>query len=595
MSILSQLLVLLGAAVTAVPIFQRLRLGAILGYLAAGALVGPWGLGLIGERHEVDEVFHLGEFGVVLLFFVIGLELHPRRLWLMRRDIFGLGGSQLLLTALPLAGIAYWFGSPLPEALLIGAALGFSSTAFAIQLLSERKELHTGHGRKAFAVLLFQDIAVVPLLALLPLLAVGGNVTQGSELGLAVLKSLALVLLIVILGRYFLRYALRIVAATRVNEVFTAMSLLTVVLTAVIAEAAGLSMALGGFMAGVLLADSEYRHALEADLNPFKGLLLGLFFMSVGMSVNLPLFADQAGIILSLSVGLILLKSAILVGLFRVAGLPHGGSASAAAMLSQGGEFGFVLFAAAAAAGIAAPARLDVLVAVIIVSMALTPLFTALVARTFGRDESASKREWETPEEDEPQVIIAGFGRFGQIVARILRARQIPFTALELNPDQVDLAKRFGNKVHYGDPTRLELLRAARADRARVFVLALDNVEDSLSVARTLRQHFPHLTIFARARSRGHAYQLMELGITRIYRELFHSSLEMTRAVLRDLGFEARDADHIVERFRENDEERLTAGFGSHHDLEKMIAQAKESARELETLLKDDRRDDGKG
>lgn len=590
MPLLIQLVVLLGAAVTAVPLFRKLKLGAILGYLAAGALVGPWGLALIGDRYQVDEVFHLGEFGVVLLFFVIGLELNPRRLWLMRHDILGTGGLQVLLTAVPLATAAYLMGADTPEALLIGIALAFSSTAFALQLLAERRELHSSHGRKAFAVLLFQDIAVVPILALLPLLGSGDAMPEGTAFWLAGLKSLGLVALIVILGRYALRYALRIVAAAKVNEVFTAMSLLTVALTAVIAELAGLSMALGGFMAGVLLADSEYRHALEADLNPFKGLLLGLFFMSVGMSVNLEMFASQAGLIVSLSIGLILLKAAVLMGVLRLSGLHHSGSAASAAMLSQGGEFGFVLFAAAATAGIAQPARLDLLVAVIIVSMALTPLFTSLVTRTVSRGSTEPKREWDTPDESEPRVIIAGFGRFGQIVARVLHARKIPFTALELNPEQVDLAKRFGNKVHYGDPTRLELLRAARIDRARVFVLALDSVEDSLRVARMLREHYPHLTIFARARDRGHAYQLMELGILHIYRELFHSSLQMTRAVLRDLGFEPKEAEHIVERFRENDEERLRAGFGSHHDLEEMIAQAKESARELEALLEEDRK-----
>lgn len=590
MSLMMQLVVLLGAAVTAVPIFRKLRLGAILGYLAAGAFVGPWGLGLIGDPEAVDDVFHLGEFGVVLLFFIIGLELHPRRLWLMRRDIFGLGGLQLLLTAVPLAGIAHALGSPIPEALLIGVALAFSSTAFALQLLAERKELNSHHGRKAFAVLLFQDIAVVPILALIPILGTGSAVAPDSALWIEALKTLGLVALIVILGRYALRYALRVVAATRVNEAFTAMSLLTVALTAVIAESAGLSMALGGFMAGVLLADSEYRHALEADLNPFKGLLLGLFFMSVGMSVDLNLFAAQAGVIASLSVGLILLKAAILMGLFRLAGIHHSGSAASAAMLSQGGEFGFVLFAAAAAAGIASPDQLALLVAVIIVSMALTPVFTMLVSRAVPRKREESRREWETPEENEPKVIIAGFGRFGQIVARILHARRIPFTALELNPDQVDLANRFGNKVHYGDPTRLELLRAARVDRASVFVLALDDMDDSLRLARTLHDNYPHLTIFARARNRAHAYQLMELGISHIYRELFHSSLEMTRGVLNNLGFEPKEAGHIVERFRENDEERLRAGFGSHHDLEEMIAQAKESARELEALLAEDRR-----
>lgn len=595
MSLLTQLVVLLGAAVTAVPIFRKLRLGAILGYLAAGAFVGPWGLDLIGDPEAVEDVFHLGEFGVVLLFFIIGLELHPRRLWLMRRDIFGLGGLQLLLTALPLAGIAYMLGAPLPEASLIGVALAFSSTAFALQLLAERKELNSHHGRKAFAVLLFQDIAVVPMLALVPILGTSDAMASDSALWLEVLKSLGLVALIVVLGRYALRYALRVVAATGVNEAFTAMSLLTVALTAVMAEAAGLSMALGGFMAGVLLADSEYRHALEADLNPFKGLLLGLFFMSVGMSVDLSLFVDQAGVIISLSVGLILLKAAILMGLFRFSGIHHSGSATSAAMLSQGGEFGFVLFAAASAAGLASPDQLALLVAVIILSMAFTPIFTTLVSWAAPREREERKREWETPEESEPRVIIAGFGRFGQIVARILHARRIPFTALELNPEQVELAKRFGNKVHYGDPTRLELLRAARVDRARVFVLALDDVQDSLRLAQTLHDNYPHLTIFARARNRAHAYQLMELGISHIYRELFDSSLEMTRGVLRSLGFEPKEANHIVERFRENDEERLRAGFGSHHDLEEMIVQAKESARELEALLEEDRRDDGKG
>jgi monovalent cation:proton antiporter-2 (CPA2) family protein len=590
MSLLTQFVVLLGAAVTAVPIFRKLKLGAILGYLAAGAFVGPWGLGLIGDPEAVDEVFHLGEFGVVLLFFIIGLELHPRRLWLMRRDIFGLGGLQLFLTALPIAGIARLLGVPTPEAVLIGVALAFSSTAFALQLLAERKELNSHHGRKAFAVLLFQDIAVVPVLALIPILGTSTAVAPDSVLWIEVLKSLGLVALIVVLGRYALRYALRIVAATGVNEAFTAMSLLTVALTAVIAETAGLSMALGGFMAGVLLADSEYRHALEADLNPFKGLLLGLFFMSVGMSVNLDLFVDQVGLIIILSVGLVLLKAAFLAGLFRLAGISHAGSATSAALLSQGGEFGFVLFGAAAGVGLVSPDRLALLVAVIILSMAFTPLFTSLVTRAAPRERQDTKREWEIPDESEPRVIIAGFGRFGQIIARILHARQIPFTALELNPEQVDLANRFGNKVHYGDPTRLELLRAARVDRARVFVLALDNMDDSLRLARTLCDNFPHLTIFARARNRAHAYQLMELGISHIFRELYHSSLEMTRAVLRSLDFEPREADHIVERFHENDEERLRAGFGSHHDLEEMIAQAKESARELEALLKEDRK-----
>jgi len=585
MPLLIQLVVLLGAAVIMVPLFRRLKLGAVLGYLAAGAIVGPWGLAVVAP---VEGLSHLGEFGVVLLFFVIGLELHPKRLWLMRRDIFGLGGGQMLLTMLPLFAAAWWAGFTSTVAVLVAVALAFSSTAFALQLLAEQNQLNTRHGRSAFAILLFQDLAVIPLLAVTPVLAGGETMPGGYQAVLLALKSLGLVALIVLLGRYLLRYALRFVAGSGVTEVFTAMSLLTVAITAMISEAAGLSMAMGGFMAGVLLADSEFRHAVEGDLNPFKGLLLGLFFMSVGMSVNLGLVVDQAGLILALSVGLILLKGGILMGLLRYAGIEHSGAARGAAALSQGGEFAFVLFGAMAAAGLLGSERLELLVAVVIVSMILTPLLSALVSRSLARQPATSRRDYDRPDEDEPRVIIAGFGRFGQIIARILRARGIPFTALELNPDQVDLAKRFGTKVHYGDPTRLELLRAARADRAKVFVLAVDDVDASLKSARVLREYFPNLTIFARARNRAHAYQLMELGITRIYREMYFSSIEITRGVLRELGYSGTQTDRMIRQFQEQDEKQLYAGFGRHHDLEKLIELSQETSKELETLLRQD-------
>lgn len=585
MPLLIQLVVLLGAAVIMVPLFRRLRLGAVLGYLAAGVLVGPWGLALVAP---VEGVSHLGEFGVVLLFFVIGLELHPKRLWLMRRDIFGLGGGQMLLTMLPLGAAAWWSGMSPTVAVLVGIALAFSSTAFALQLLAEQGQLNTRHGRSAFAVLLFQDLAVIPLLVVAPVLAGGEAMPGWREILLTAGRSAGLVALIVVLGRYLLRYALRIVAGAGVTEVFTAMSLLTVAVTAMISEAAGLSMAMGGFMAGVLLADSEYRHALEGDLNPFKGLLLGLFFMSVGMSVNLGLFVHEAGLILALSTGLMLLKAGILMALLRFAGIEHAGAASGAAALSQGGEFAFVLLGAIAGTGLLGRERLELIVAVVIVSMALTPLLSAMVSRALRANASRAERDYDRPDEDEPRVIIAGFGRFGQIVARILRARGIPFTALELNPDQVDLAKRFGSKVHYGDPTRVELLRAAHADRAKVFVLALDDVDASLRSARVLRENFPKLTIFARARNRAHAYQLMELGITRIYREMYFSSLEITRGVLNELGYPETQTNRMIRQFQEQDEKQLYAGFGRHHDLEKLIEISRETSRELETLLRED-------
>lgn len=583
-----EIVVLLTAAVTVVPIFRRLGLGAVLGYLVAGALVGPWGLGLVGG---VEELSHLGEFGVVLLFFVIGLELRPKRLWLMRRAIFGMGGAQVLITAIPLTALAAWLGGlEMRGATLLGVALAFSSTAFALQLMAERGELGTRHGRAAFSVLLFQDIAVVPVLALIPIWAGAEAAASEAPTWLAAARTIGLIVLIVVLGRFVLRFALAVVARAGVTEVFTAMALLTVALTALIADFAGLSMALGGFLGGVLLAESEYRHALEADLNPFKGLLLGLFFMAVGMTVNLDLFLRDPGWILAMAIGLMLLKAAVMMGVLRAFGLDRPGAASAAASLSQGGEFAFVLFSAALAVGMLSPELTGMLTAVIIVSMALTPPFTTLVSHAIpAAGKREAPRDWETPDEAEPRVILAGFGRFGQIVARILAARGIPFTALEMNPDQIDLARRFGEKVHYGDPTRVELLHAAGADKADIFVLAIDDVENSLRVARALREHFPNLTVFARARDRGHAYQLMDAGIRHIFRETFHSSLELTRAMLRHMGFEPREADNTVERFRENDEERLRAGYGDHHDLEKMITQAREAARELERLLKEDR------
>lgn len=587
MSIVIQAIVLLGAAVTMVPLFRRFGLGAVLGYLAAGALVGPWVLGLYGDP---QQLFHIGELGIVLLFFVIGLELQPRRLWLMRKSILGLGGAQMLLCALPIAGFALLSGMQSSTAVLVGLALAFSSTPFALQLLSERGQLGAQHGRESFAVLLFQDLAVIPLLALIPVFGTSAATESISPLGAAI-RAIVLVAVIVILGRYILRYALRIVARANVSELFTAMALLTVALTAWIAELAGLSMALGGFLAGVLLADSEYRHALEADLEPFKGLLLGLFFMSVGMTANLGLFAEMPLLILGLAMGLMLLKSAVVFGLMKAKGLPRGGAATAGSVLSQGGEFGFVVFSAAIAAGLMDGRWLDLLVAVIIVSMVLTPFYASFASRRGDTDQPDSARSFDTPDMDEPQVIIAGFGRFGQIVARLLRASHIPFTALELNPDQVDLANRFGTKVYYGDPRHLELLRAAKVSRAKVFVLALNDVSASLSVARLMREHFPKVVIFARAHDREHAYQLMELGVEHIYRETFHTSLEMARGVLGSLGFEQSAANHLVRRFRENDEKRLRAAFGKHHDLEKMIALARKSEHELEQLLEEDRRE----
>ncbi len=588
MAILSQAAVFLGAAVVAVPLSKRLGFGAILGYLAAGLAIGPGGFALISE---VDAVLHFAEFGVVLLLFVIGLELQPSRLWAMRKSVFGLGMAQVLVTAVPLGIAALLYGQRFETAVIIGLSLALSSTAFALQSLAEKNELTTRHGRSAFSILLFQDLAVIPLLALIPLLAPGdaGDESAGGWIDAVIV--IAVLVAIVVGGRYLLRYALRIVAVTKVREIFTAMALLTVTGTALAVEAVGLSMALGAFLAGVLLADSEYRHALEADIEPFKGLLLGLFFIAVGMSLNIALIAERPFEIVGWVIFLMTTKAVVLMLLGRMTGLSWSSSRNLAAAISQGGEFAFVIFGIAVAAQLMDGGLSDLLIVVVTLSMAATPLLAAANNRLFMRRSSGGG---EGPAEPEPleenQVIIAGFGRFGQIVARILRARKIGFTALDASAEQVDFVKRFGSKIYYGDASRLDLLRAAQADKAEIFVLAIDDVEASLRTAETVAENFPNLTIYARARNRKHAHRLMDLGVKIIRRETLHASLDLSQAVLRGLGLSQREAERTVKTFQDHDERRLLMQHAEHNDEEKMIYLAKEAAEELEELFEEDRK-----
>ena len=587
-SLLTQVALFLAATVIAVPLFRRFRLSAVLAYLASGMLIGPYGLGLVAD---VESILHFAEFGVVLLLFVIGLELQPSRLLALRRVVFGLGAAQVLATTVALAALGLLLGLPLQAALIAGFGLSLSSTPMVLQLLGERHELKSQHGRAAFGVLLFQDLAVLPALAVLPLLGVaavaGDDVTRLNPL-----LGLGAVALIVVAGRYALRPILRVVANTGIPDVFTAAALLLVIATALLVNAAGLSMALGAFIAGVLLADSEYRHELEADLQPFKGLLLGLFFIAVGMSVNLGLVVAVPGQVIALTAGLMLAKGLVLYALGRFASRPLQGQAkSLALVMLAGGEFAFVLFPIAVDAGLIGRDLSELLVLAVTLSMLLSPLLLIADDRWFSRwFASPEEPRYDELAPDDHRVVIAGFGRFGQIVARILRARGIPFTALDANQTQVDFVRAFGNRIFYGDAARPEMLRAAQLDKAEVLVIAVDDQDASVKIAEFARHQYPNLKVFARVRNRQHAFRLMELDVPYVMRETYLSSLDMAEQVLEWLGDERAAAQRSVALFRAHDEATLQDQFEIRGDEAKFQATAQASAVQLESLFEADRR-----
>jgi monovalent cation:proton antiporter-2 (CPA2) family protein len=581
-------LIYLAAAVIAVPIFKRLGFGAVLGYLAAGILIGPSILKLITNP---ESVLHFAELGVVLLLFIIGLELQPSRLWALRRHVFGWGSFQLLVTGgILAAGIAV-LGVSVKAAIALGLVLALSSTAFALQSLAERKELTTRQGRSAFTILLFQDIAVVPLLAIVPMLGVSQAGAGGSMDWLLFLRGIGVLVAMVVVGRILLRYVLRIMAQTDVREILTATALLTALGAALIVQAAGLSMALGAFIAGMLLADSEYRHQLEADIEPFKGLLLGLFFIAVGMSVNLGLLLEDPVSVIGLTILLVVVKAAVLYMLGRLQGLKADQARSLAIYLSQGGEFAFVILGVAVTSGVIDMRISEQIIVVVTLSMMATPVLLFLNDLLCARGDDKD-REYERPVDEENPVIIAGFGRFGQIIARTLRACGIRFTALDKSPAQVDFVREYGNKIYYGDATRLDLLRAAKAEKARLIVVATDDMADTLKIVELARTHFPNLKIFARARNRNHVYQLMDAGAHFIRRETFHSALRLTEDVLEGLGVSRREAERKVERFREHDRKRLYAGLKYHNNPQRMREMAKTAEEELKALFAEDEVED---
>lgn len=583
MSLLQQSVVYLLAAIVMVALSRRLGFGSVLGYLAAGIMIGPFGFGFI---HDPEHILHFAELGVVFLLFVVGLELQPSRLWVLRKMVFGLGSAQVIISAVVIAAIAWSFGLGTTPAIVIGCILALSSTAFVLQMLAEKKELTTSHGRAAFSILLFQDLAAIPLIAILPTL--GAASSDGFDFAQAGIM-FATIAALIVGGRLLLKPILQVAAGSKIPEIFTATALLVVIGAALLMQFAGMSMVLGAFIAGMLLADSEYRHQLEADIAPFKGLLLGLFFIAVGMSVNVGLLFDSPGRILLIVAMLMAAKALVLIPLARVFGLCDSrASTSLAAVMSGGGEFAFVLFGIAARQRLIAAELIDELILAVAVSMLLTPfiyLLNEAVTARLGRSEEPEYDDMDNPHND---VIIAGFGRVGQIVARLLAVFKTPFTALEIDSSQVDVVRRYGNVVHYGDASRLDILRAAGAEHAKIFVLAIDDVEASIRTAEAVRQHFPHLKIVARARNRRHAHWLMDLGIEHIFRETMLSSLTMSKRVLTNLGFEKDEVEQTSAKFRARDTRLLKEQHAIHHSEEKMIQSSKDTAAEFESLLRDD-------
>ena len=591
--------VFLFAAVLAVPLAKRLQLGAVLGYLFAGVAIGPAVLGLVGDTQSVAR---FSELGVVLLLFIIGLELSPRRLWVMRKAVFGVGLAQVLLTGLVIGCVALLaFEQPLNSAVVLGLGLALSSTAFGLQSLAERKELTAPHGRLAFAVLLFQDIAAIPLIALVPLLAgshVQGEVDDTFNHVLRVVVSIALV---VVGGRYLLRPVFRIVARTGLQEVSTATALLVVIGTAWLMELAGVSMALGAFLAGLLLADSEYRHELESQIEPFKGLLLGLFFMSVGMGANLGLLLADPARVIGLTLLLLALKLPLLWGIGRLAGgLNRDSAVRLAVVLGAGGEFAFVVFQMGRDQGLFSARLYDVLVLTITLSMALTPLLMLACTRWLKPRAAPVQvpEEYRDIDTDAPRVIIAGMGRMGQIVARILKAQKVPFVALDTSVESIEFSRSFGEApVFYGDPLRPEILRAAKADQAEFFVIATDDPETNVRTAELVAHLYPHIRIIARARNRQHVHKLVDVGAQAV-RETFHSSLEMSRRTLVGLGLSEAQAEARIRRFKQHDEQVLKAQHLVYDDAAKVLQSAQEARAELSRLfeadLLDEQRDPGR-
>ncbi len=587
MEILQEVTILLVAAVIAVPLFQWLGLGSTLGYLAAGVVIGPHVLGLFSEA---EELLDLSKVGVLLLLFLVGLELAPSKLLSLRRDIFGLGILQVAATALPIGVAAWWLGADWWTVILVAFGLAFPSTAFALQVLSERGELGARHGKAAYAVLLFKYLAILPLMAAIPLVGAGLEGVSSTDLLLGMLQTVLVLAAVVVGGHYLLRPLFRTVAATGATEVFTAATLLVVLGTALVIEAAGLEMALGAFLAGVLLADSEYRHEIYANINPFKGLLLGLFFLAVGMSADLGLLASMPAQLLGMTAALLALKLATTYAVGRYWGLEPVGASRLAAALPQGGELAFVLFSLAATYGVMGATTMDIMVAVVTLSMAATPPIVALNERFLApRLDTDTTRAYDDPSSEEgPGVVIAGFGRFGQMMGRLLHSAGIRFTALDANPRQVDFVRRYGNEIFYADAAKPEVLQAVKAGEADAFILAMDRVDDSMRIAETLRRYYPNVPLYAIASDAHHAWHLQDLRAEGVVREAFTVSLGLGEDVLAGLGWSQEAAQEAVNQFREHEAVLMEERYAVQSERTSLKPDDEERAAELENLFEAD-------
>ncbi len=588
-------LMYLSAAVLEVPLAKALGLGSIIGYLAAGIAIGPWGLGLVSN---VQDILHFAEFGVVLMLFLVGLELQPSRLWAMRRPIFGTGSAQVLGCAAVLFAAGWRARLPWRISLVAALGLALSSTAIALQVLAERNLMRTSSGRAGFSILLFQDVAAIPILALLPLLgaaAGAGDDHSAGEVLLEALKIVGVIGAIVLGGRLLLRPLLRWIAKSRTPEIFTAASLLLVVGIAYLMVMVGLSMALGAFLAGVLLADSEYRSELEADIEPFKGLLLGLFFIAVGMSIDFGVIMRSPWLMAGILLGFLALKAVVIYTLAKVAGVPYQERPVFTLLLAQGGEFAFVVFQAAAGAQVFSAETASLLIGAVALSMLISPLLLVLVDRAllrrYAQLKPAAPPEQEISEPQEAPVIIAGFGRYGQIVARVMLAQGIPTTVLDHSVEILEIARAFGYRVFYGDATRLDLLRIAGAEHARVLVVAVDDPEQSLKIVTLARKHFPQLQLVARARDLTHWNALRDLGVTLVQRELFESSLESARTVLELMGQSPTRAQERTRRLREHNIALADRMYPHHKDRAKMVAVAREGRAQLAEQMAKERQE----
>ena len=583
---LTNSLIYLSAAVIVVPLSRALGLGSIIGYLVAGIAIGPWVLGLVTN---VEDILHFAEFGVVLMLFLVGLELEPRRLWSLRRPIFGWGSAQVLGCAAVLLVAALLAGWSWRVSLVAALGLALSSTAIALQVMGERNLLPTSAGQAGFSILLFQDVAAIPILALLPLLAGAPETNNAGDASWMVdgAKIVGVIAGIILGGRLVLRPLLRWIAKSKTPEIFTAAALLLVVAIAALMQLVGLSMALGAFLAGVLLAESEYRRELETDIEPFKGLLLGLFFIAVGMSIDFGVIVKSPGLMAAIVVGLLVHKAVVIYMVARLMDVPLQDRPVFTLLLAQGGEFAFVVFQAAAGSRVITPAMASLLIGAVAISMLLSPLLLVAIDRLLmPRFMAGHQRVLE--EISEPQhapIIIAGFGRYGQIIGRLLGAQGLAATVLDHDADMIEAARSFGYKVFYGDASRLDLLRTAGAATARILVVAVDDIQQSLAIVKLAQEHFPQLEIVARARDVTHWNELRDLGVTRVEREVFESSLRSGRTVLEVLGYPPSEARRQAMRFRRHNIALFEKMYPHHKDRAKIIAVVKQGRAQLEEQM----------